>query len=219
MTRERLLALPAVVLFAAGCSSAPAAGSAGAGGAGERKENVERDAGATAAGELLRGEILGVEEMTWADAEPLCPQAGEPPAPGASGRLLTIRAESGVRRVFSLPGRTVVCKDEAVSAPETGYLDPDLDAAVEVARRDLADRLEVAVEEITARAAEKVVWPDSSLGCPEPDRVYMQVLTPGARIRLETRGQIYAYHLAAGGEPRYCAAPSRTPPLPAVEYE
>ena len=37
-------------------------------------------------------------------------------------------------------------------------------------------------------------WPDSSLGCPEPGRAYLTVITPGYRISLKAAGKLYEYH-------------------------
>jgi hypothetical protein len=59
---------------------------------------------------------------------------------------------------------------------------------------NLAARLGVDREEITVVSVEYVEWPDTSLGCPEPGQMYLQVITPGYRIILEVRGRTYEYH-------------------------
>ena len=59
---------------------------------------------------------------------------------------------------------------------------------------DLASRLGVEKTEIEVVSAESVIWSDASLGCPEPGKMYAQVLTPGYRIVLRVKGQIYEYH-------------------------
>lgn len=69
---------------------------------------------------------------------------------------------------------------------------------VELAKEDLARRLEVSVSEISVISVEAVDWPDTSLGCPEPGMAYAQVITPGYLIVLEAKGQAYEYH--SGGE-------------------
>ena len=43
----------------------------------------------------------------------------------------------------------------------------------------------------------EVEWPDSSLGCPKPGMVYLQVITPGRLIVLEVAGTRYEYHAGA----------------------
>ena len=46
---------------------------------------------------------------------------------------------------------------------------------------------------------EPVEWNDSSLGCPEPDMMYAQVITPGYRLVFEYQGQQYEYHTNLDG--------------------
>ena len=56
--------------------------------------------------------------------------------------------------------------------------------------RDLGvDRDAVSVE-----IAERVTWSDSSLGCPDPETMYMQVITPGYRFVFRNEGELFAYH-------------------------
>jgi len=71
------------------------------------------------------------------------------------------------------------------------------------AKRDLAQRTGVAVADIKTRSVEAVNWPDASLGCPQPDMMYAQVVTPGQRIVLEAGGQAYEYH-SGGANVVFC---------------
>jgi len=59
---------------------------------------------------------------------------------------------------------------------------------------DLSARLGIPVEEITVIQAQAVEWNDSSLGCPQPGVNYLQVITPGFRVRLYFQGMVYDYH-------------------------
>ncbi len=77
------------------------------------------------------------------------------------------------------------------AAPTVGPAEPD---AVALAKDDLAQRLGIPANDIKTRSFEAVNWPDASLGCPQPDMMYAQVVTPGYRIVLEARGQTYTYH-------------------------
>jgi len=67
---------------------------------------------------------------------------------------------------------------------------------------DLASRLGIGEDQIEAQIRmnllETVEWRDSSLGCPEPGRMYLQVITPGYRIVLRAGGKLYEYHAAQG---------------------
>jgi len=65
---------------------------------------------------------------------------------------------------------------------------------VDQAVADLARRLSVPADHVALVSAAAVVWPDSSLGCPQPGMRYKQVPEDGARIVLEARGRTYAYH-------------------------
>jgi hypothetical protein len=49
-------------------------------------------------------------------------------------------------------------------------------------------------EEIKVISVEEVVWPDTSLGCPEPGKFYAQVLVPGYRVILEVGGRRVEVH-------------------------
>ncbi len=77
---------------------------------------------------------------------------------------------------------------------------PDDSAAklVDDAVADLAARLKVSADSIEVLRAEKVTWPDGSLGCPQPGRAYTQATVEGYRVILKHDGRAYLYH--AGGD-------------------
>ena len=82
----------------------------------------------------------------------------------------------------------------------------DAEAAVAWAVADLASRLAVREDAVTLASIEAVDWSDSSLGCPQPGYMYLQVITPGYRIVLAADDATYAYHAAQGAENAvYCA--------------
>lgn len=83
-----------------------------------------------------------------------------------------------------------------------------MDEHVAVARQTLADKLAVPPEALSVVAVEPVEWPDSSLGCPEPGMMYMQVITPGYRITLEHTGQHHVLHTDQGRRAVLCADPA-----------
>jgi hypothetical protein len=89
---------------------------------------------------------------------------------------------------------------------------PGLQGLIEKAKEDLAKRLSVAAIEISVAQAGEVVWPDSSLGCPQEGMAYAQVLTPGYLIILEYVNNQYEYHAGKESEGFYC--PDPTPPVP-----
>lgn len=72
------------------------------------------------------------------------------------------------------------------------------------ARIDLAERLGVDPEELEVVTAEKVTWPDGSLGCPEPGMFYTQAVVDGSKVVLGYEGRVYVYHAGADDEPFLC---------------
>ena len=75
---------------------------------------------------------------------------------------------------------------------------------MEQAREDLTRRKGIDKGEITVVAVEAVNWPDTSLGCPEPNTMYAQVITPGYRILLSCAQEIHVYHSDRGDRVVYC---------------
>ena len=78
--------------------------------------------------------------------------------------------------------------------PTTVAVPAGSETAIALAKEDLAERLGVAVEKIAILGAELVEWPNTSLGCPQPGKMYAQVITPGYRIILKVGGEQYEYH-------------------------
>ncbi len=65
---------------------------------------------------------------------------------------------------------------------------------LDMARRDLSQRLGVALDKIEVVSTMPVQWSDASLGCPQPGQMYAQVITPGLQIVLKVNGKSYEYH-------------------------
>lgn len=95
--------------------------------------------------------------------------------------------------------------EEMKPAPENPYIAN----LVQQAQRDLAKRLSLPVESIELLKFEDVIWPDGSLGCPQPGMVYTQVLVEGYRILLQYGGQVYAYHGGGDRPPFLCENPQK----------
>lgn len=82
--------------------------------------------------------------------------------------------------------------------PDLSPVPPEASRPVEASRQDLARRLGVAIGDVSVVRVEAVEWSDSSLGCPEPGKMYAQVVTPGYKIVLKVRDRIYEYHTDRG---------------------
>jgi hypothetical protein len=72
------------------------------------------------------------------------------------------------------------------------------EALVERAKADLAAKLDVRRDQITAASVEEARFPDASLGVAEPGRAYAQVVTPGYVIELIAGDTVYEYHAGDG---------------------
>lgn len=92
------------------------------------------------------------------------------------------------------PTKTAPSPKPTVPSPPTLIEQKTLQDLIAEARADLAERLSILQSEITIKETQSVTWNDSSLGCPEPGMMYLQVLTPGYKILLEAEGEVYNYH-------------------------
>lgn len=68
----------------------------------------------------------------------------------------------------------------------------------ELAIDTLAAELNVPRDTIRVDTIRAVDWPDSSIGCPQPDQAYLQVITPGHKISLRVDERFYFVHEANG---------------------
>ncbi|MGB7449914.1 MAG: hypothetical protein WA892_12410 [Ornithinimicrobium sp.] len=101
-------------------------------------------------------------------------------------------------------------------------------ASVQAAMQDLADRTGTDVGNVTVVGYAAVTWPDGSLGCPQPGRMYSQAVVPGHQLILTVgegaevsatgpqvpRGLV-SYHAGRKGTFTWCPHPR--PPLPPEE--
>lgn len=79
-----------------------------------------------------------------------------------------------------------------------------LQSRVRQALEDAARRSGRDAAHLKVVLATPVTWPDGSLGCPQPDRMYTQALVPGYRIVIAAGSETFEYHGAVHGEPFYC---------------
>jgi hypothetical protein len=74
----------------------------------------------------------------------------------------------------------------------------EIESLVDLARADLAQRLGVDLETVVIQGVKPTEFPDASLGAPESNKSYAQVVTPGCVIQLSVNDDIYVYHAAEG---------------------
>jgi hypothetical protein len=90
-----------------------------------------------------------------------------------------------------------------------------LQAKVDWALQDAAQRTRLDAARLRVALAEAVTWPDGALGCPEPGRQYAQALVSGYRIRIVAGSETLEYHSSQRGQPFFCPASRIQPPAAA----
>ena len=94
---------------------------------------------------------------------------------------------------------------------EQGDIDEGLRPFITEATDDLAARLAIDPADVDVLSAVLVTWPDASLGCPQPDMQYAQVVTDGSIIELGVgEGDqlvVYRYHTGGSRGPFLCDQP------------
>ncbi len=71
---------------------------------------------------------------------------------------------------------------------------------------DAAKRFNVAESAVVLTRAEQVTWPDGSLGCPQPGRMYTQLLVEGFRVAAKTTAGELTYHTDGRGNVVNCVS-------------
>jgi hypothetical protein len=103
------------------------------------------------------------------------------------------------------PGGDPMSSDRSVF--EEGDIDIGLTPFIDDAVIDLAERLDIDAGEIEPVSGVLVVWPDSALGCPEPDMLYAHVIVDGSVIELRVGDRYYRYHTGGAAELFLCEQP------------
>ena len=74
---------------------------------------------------------------------------------------------------------------------------------------DAAKRFNVDESAVVLARAEQLTWSDGSLGCPEPGRMYTQMLVAGFRVVAVTSAGELTYHTDSHGNVVSCSATTR----------
>jgi hypothetical protein len=142
-----------------------------------------------------RLQVRSVEAVQWPDSSLGCPQPGAIYRPVVTpGYRVVLEADGRTHTVHVARNAAVLCDRLAVGGPLRGAM---AKRASETARRDAAARLGIDPQQVQIRSVSSRVFPDASLGCPQPGSVYAQVETPGFVIELEAAGKTVRYHADA----------------------
>ena len=133
--------------------------------------------------------VLSIKEVQWPDSSLGCPQPGMSYLTVVTpGYEILLQVGDKTYSYHADRKRAIYCPQE-----EKGTVDSQ-QLALNAALSDLAQKLDIPVDSITVEKIETVEWPDASLGCAKPGRMYAQVITPGYLIVLSAQGQEYEYH-------------------------
>jgi hypothetical protein len=72
------------------------------------------------------------------------------------------------------------------------------DEAVALAKRTLAEHIKSASIPVELVSAERVDWPNTAIGCPEPGMMYAQMIVSGYKVTLRAEGKEYPVHIGSG---------------------
>ncbi|MGH2616044.1 MAG: ferritin-like domain-containing protein [Thermomicrobiales bacterium] len=125
-------------------------------------------------------ELLGIHSVEARHASWLATLLGEEPFPTAIDAPLTLEE--------STSGRDEGRDESPVMATPVDA------AAIEPIVTAIARELAVSPGEIDVISVTPQIWPDSSLGCPQPDTLYAQVVTPGYQVTVEVAGEQITFH-------------------------
>lgn len=141
--------------------------------------------------------VLRAEAVVWNDGSLGCPKPGEFYIQVLINGYWVVLEVEGVEYDYRVndSGYFFLCEGKGLPPmPPRDTIDDTDNPLVVQAKQDLADRLGVSLEKIEVLSFEAVVWPDASLGCPQPGMEYIQVPMDGALIRLSIEGHEYDYH-------------------------
>jgi hypothetical protein len=155
-------------------------------------------------------QLLRAESAHWSDTSLDCPEEDRTYAPEAhDGYRVLFHVERKVYAVHVAGDLTVVCSRQlrmprAERVPQellnpTPVVGEAPDHLVDKVISDLVKRTGADPADIEVLRGEEVIWPDGSLGCPQPDQMYTQALVRGYRIVLGLAGKEHDYRVAERG--------------------
>jgi len=140
--------------------------------------------------------VSTAQATEWPDSSLGCPEKEMQYLPVITpGYLVKLKVDKHIYSVHVGGGRAVVCNRTPMPAkPARDQRADHVLKLSQMAQDDLAARLGIPTHRIRLNTMERKTWPDSSLGCAEPGKVYAQMETAGFRIVLEQDGEMFDYH-------------------------
>lgn len=107
------------------------------------------------------------------------------------------------------PGQPSPTVELPTVGPPFPTVDPELGGVVEAVLTDAVRRMDRPRQQFELVRAERGVWPNPSLGCPDPTVQYNDVETPGYWVVLTVTGIEVDYRVTDDGELLLCTIPPR----------
>lgn len=143
-------------------------------------------------------EVVHMAAMEWPNSSLGCPRPGMQYLQVITqGWLALLQTGKKAYRVHIGNKRAIVCEKPLKSTlphGPTALAGMHIRDLMQAAKKDLAQRLGVALTEISISRIESVTWPDTALGCPVPEQDYGESKVQGFRITLNHNGQSFRYH-------------------------
>jgi hypothetical protein len=95
-------------------------------------------------------------------------------------------------------GTPRVLLDTSYSGSVCAFYDGSIIDMIKTVKEGLAELLEIDIKQIRLVKLEGVMWLNSALGYPEPDKFYLQVIIYGWRITLKVEDKEYEVHTGMG---------------------
>lgn len=114
-----------------------------------------------------------------------------------SSTTVVLPADSSLFQFLQAPGGVSgigATTPSSASAAPMQQQPASLASIEDMASSFLAGKLGVAPADLTFVRAEPTDWADASLGCPQPDVAYAQVITPGYKLTFDRDGANYVVH-------------------------
>lgn len=164
---------------------------------GELMEEIIADLAGRIGAEREAIEVVRAEAVVWNDGSLGCPKPGEFYIQMLINGYWVVLEVDGIEYDYRANDSDyfTLCEGKGVPPMPPPGSGVDIEnPLITQAKEDLAERLGIPPNQIALTSYEEVVWPDSSLGCPQPGMEYLQVPKDGALIRLHAEGQDYDYH-------------------------
>ncbi|MEI7847883.1 MAG: hypothetical protein WCK35_18930 [Chloroflexota bacterium] len=133
--------------------------------------------------------LISAAPISWPDGSLGCSQPGEKAVQVLTPGFLIILEHAGLRYEYHSGGNQVPLYCESPSVSPSG-----LNALIALAKQDLSVRLSLPETEISLVSSVEMLWPDSTLGCPQTEGATTLIQIPGYQIILEAAGAQYEYH-------------------------